>query len=313
MTLLGKLTSLAGGALALSAVAATPALAECGDGFRSMRVQLDEQYWGWRCVRFLETEFGDGQAFIWFGEGGSRTNPDALGYRHIGYHNPGEVIVADGWVEHPEGGGVLVQGDLLGPPRPTDNVFRSTGALVNRVMSGHRIPRRREFRGLDVVRPAALVRSWRFDDAAPTLHHGLNRTAIMSGQRVCGQGMYQYGVSNTAGGARAGVRCVLPIVSDKFVWWGVGSWDGSTIYEHVGVGADRPGSGRNVTYEAHDLCFRASACGSFAPGSLTIAPLTNRTPSPNGPGVDDFLTRVGSFQVSGAWNEVWTLEFEAVE
>ncbi len=313
MTNIRKFTSRIAGALALAIAAAAPALSECGEGFESMRVELDDQFWGWRCVRFLETEFGNGQAFIWFGEGGSRTDRDGLGYRHIGYYNPNEAIAADGWPGHPEGGGLMIQGDLLGAPRPTDNVFRSTGALVNRVMSGHLLERRREFRGLDVIRPAALVRSWRFDNAVPTLHHGLSRTEILSGNRVCGQAMYQYGVSRTASGPRMGVRCVLPISGSKFVWWGAGSWDETTVYEHVGVGADRPEPGLNVTYEAHDLCFRTRVCNSFAPGRLTITPLTDRPPTPTRTGVDLFLTRVGSFQVSGAWNEVWTLEFEAVE
>ena len=290
MALVGVAASVAG-----SAGAAAQERRACGPQFELMEVAAERPSWGLRCLRLKD----DG-AFLWYGEG--RWGEDFI-YRHIGIYDPDRA------------GFVAV--DIPGAQAIAEGLTVSGEPEVRRRTTRNVIERRRRLTGIRVTAP------WneRWDVRRTGPPYILRTIDWRSTERVCGRHMIQYGVSRTPGSERTGVRCVHPH-EGGLIWYGLGSWDGRTLYEHVGGARfQRPlrPSRRPVVLgvadvEAYDLCFppggavRGQVCGGVDPGGLTLRPLDAvrlRAPARSP------LERVASarvIEVSGAWREVWTLE-----
>jgi hypothetical protein len=113
----------------------------------------------------------------------------------------------------------------------------------------------------------------------------------------CGPHLATYNVRSLGGASGQGVRCVRVIPDNQgnpvgFFWYGEGVWEGQP-YRHIGQAFYSSGNGT-----AGDIYGNGEAFDSFFNETLLISHSGESIPN--------------RIQVTGAWNEEWTLEADNV-
>jgi hypothetical protein len=114
----------------------------------------------------------------------------------------------------------------------------------------------------------------------------------------CGPYLATYRVSSLSGVSGQGVRCVqfLPtrrlLPYPHFIWYGEGYWE-NRKHRHVGDSYSFSGNAADIIGNGED------ADGSFRDGDLIFEVDEQSSPPP-------------TIRVTGAWNEVWTLDSSGV-